>query len=290
MSGRKHLGLGFTLIELLVVVAILALLVAMLMPALGKVRAIAQRTVCLSNYKSMGRAIHMFAATRGGRGPGLVTWGTASDGRNIGRHWINQINIEALGSTNPWGENPGYMHLWGPVPKGSLFCPTEAEFGAPPASVYPRAQVINKYVAGGDQSYPDTWGKYGCHVDPAPCVPLPIEGGGEWDRYALGALIERFVDQSWKFMMIESHTGSEWINGGGSGPVTLMGESATPAYPAWASNYGTYAFRHVLPKDVRLYQAQATAPFLFIDGHATILTANDRIGEDSRYVISPTLK
>jgi prepilin-type N-terminal cleavage/methylation domain-containing protein/prepilin-type processing-associated H-X9-DG protein len=57
---------AFSLVELLVVVAIIALLISILMPALNRAREQANRTTCLSNLRQIGMGFHMYTADNRG--------------------------------------------------------------------------------------------------------------------------------------------------------------------------------------------------------------------------------
>ncbi|MHC5162820.1 MAG: type II secretion system protein [Planctomycetota bacterium] len=120
---------GFTLIELLVVISIIAMLLAILMPALNKVKKIAQRVVCGTNLKGLGTAQVVYAAdyddeytVQGGSNRDLV-WTNTTDG------W------QQLEGTMPWsgrtnitvGASLYLLVREADVSAKSFVCPSSAE-------------------------------------------------------------------------------------------------------------------------------------------------------------------
>jgi prepilin-type N-terminal cleavage/methylation domain-containing protein len=84
---------GFTLVELLVVIGIIAVLISLLLPALGKAQRHARQVVCMSNERQLIQAVIMYAGDWKGVFPG-------------GPGYINGVYFPRLASWDTEAQNP----------------------------------------------------------------------------------------------------------------------------------------------------------------------------------------
>lgn len=119
VGGRRG---GFTLVELLVVVAIVALFIGVLLPALGRARRAAQAAGCLSNMRNLVLAQMLYAHDHDGQ---LVNYGLSHGGAALEEElsWLRDLGPYAEGPLTVRSPSDGSPHWAGggggvPIPGG----------------------------------------------------------------------------------------------------------------------------------------------------------------------------
>jgi prepilin-type N-terminal cleavage/methylation domain-containing protein/prepilin-type processing-associated H-X9-DG protein len=106
---------GFTLIELLVVIAIIAILAALLLPALKSAKEKARQAQCMSNLKQVTLAIKLYADDYEGWAPNIAEAVWPANGWEVG--WANKLTI--------LGYSPGGQTVYLEPPRGIYLCPSQ---------------------------------------------------------------------------------------------------------------------------------------------------------------------
>ena len=247
-SKRKN---KFTLIELLVVIAIIAILAALLLPALTRAKETARQIKCMGNMKQIVLAAFDFAQDHDERSPGMASyvnaiWGDADWHAILSREVFNTAKVFSDGtdmvprfasSNNPQKYNTYFDKLWCPSPKTIDFSWTDSI----------RAYAINYDATGG------TGNALGL------ADLNPTSHFQDYDEYWYGAKLSMFKKPDIKFFFMECQKADDRTNfrfGGGPNPVPFDG-STNPTWTASAGGtLGDWAFRHA-----------NSANLIFMDGH-----------------------
>jgi prepilin-type N-terminal cleavage/methylation domain-containing protein len=146
-AARRTVARGFTLVELLVVITIIAMLMALLIPVVGRVREMARRTQCLNNQRQIGEAMILFD-TKANRLPSSMSVSQPDPNNGGARYlfgWVQALMPELGRADVSVGQAAAtpYLNVLATKPNLALvICPDDStKIGA--QGVGPLSYVVN---------------------------------------------------------------------------------------------------------------------------------------------------
>jgi prepilin-type N-terminal cleavage/methylation domain-containing protein len=239
MRLRKTLQRGFTLIELLVVISIIAVLIALLLPAVQQAREAARRSQCKNNLKQIGLALHNYHDAHTTFPPGGITIGNCCGTPSLITWtisilpYLDQTPLYERYNTNVTNEDPANAY----VREQNLpvyNCPSDIHAG-----------TVRKPESGPGNGLDYRMGSYRA-------VSGRSDGSGWFDN-AQGAALPR----PWRGLLHHVGTNGFTVEKFGSfldGPTNtiIVGEYHTKSRPRrgtfWAYTYTSYNQSSVVPQ------------------------------------------
>lgn len=277
MSGRTGARDAFTLIELLVVIAIIALLIGILLPALGKARDSARGVVCLSNIKSLTTCMLQYANEFKSQFP--VNGNADREQPTKTAYWYDEKRIgrylDMKTALAPDAPSNAFQTITG----GVMACPNHLDAG--------RSYTMNFWAASADGTNKKPKGTYGQAFDAdvsegdrtfliGEAWGLAASQSNGVTKYFTEWAIGRAATPGARFgggAGVESNSdlmGKPWE---GSRSIPKSAERGSNPTGSTPKSYIPYYRHPKSPKDP--WALSGGANFGFVDGHADFKNAND---------------